>query len=424
MDWHLGALGARAKLVSSRSHVVGVRRARFTYVLPRGRDYDVTGWGVPADSFNDKGVGYRVDVRPAQPRDYAVGATYALAERLWIDLLSEPVVAGDNGTLWWEALRRFALTDSLARLDLSQLDAGDMLLDSASREALNEFRFRDCEHQLGGRGADLVCGLSTSGNPQTTRKFCADCLVPDPWEICANLCSIETHGIEANSASVIDRRCTGALCHTGVIMRGRLPSARWCRFTETPPSCYTVPHILRPAQGADDISVSTEDLVSAVNVEWKKRNQWELFRLVSYQPLQHLRGDCRDAGDFRNRVAAIAEILEQMNEAEMRSALDPAFSRGIERGQTVSVLEAFLKSRGSPRAGEIVQCLRLVQRLRNLAPTHPPDRGGSRALDALRELGYTWPIPHGQWPAVWAAVVQRFRSALEAMLDDLREDTQ
>ena len=140
---------------------------------------------------------------------------------------------------------------------------------------------------------------------------------------------------------------------------------------------------------------------------------------MSFAPLAVLRGPCTGATDFHNRVLQLGELIAKLNESGMRGKLDLSVAACIERGHTVSLLEAFLGQTGSPQRGSIVEDLRRVQRLRNLPPTHPPDAGGERAIEELRGMGFAYPVPREECPRAWEVVRGIFCRALECLREDL-----
>lgn len=218
------------------------------------------------------------------------------------------------------------------------------------------------------------------------------------------------------------QRACAAECQVGKTPHpaGGVPAG--CRFGREPPECFSPREIVSPGPSEAQEEVDVELLISAVNVEWDKHHGFKLFDLVSFEPLRYLRGECRDAGDYHNRVVGLGELMEKINEDAMRTRLPEAEGGAVPRKHTIRVLERFLVGCGYQSAGAVVAKLRSVQQLRNLPPTHPGDEGGRRGLAELQRMGFSVPVVPQEWPRVWRATVGQFAQALELLLGDLRQD--
>ncbi len=185
------------------------------------------------------------------------------------------------------------------------------------------------------------------------------------------------------------------------------------------PTTHSPP--VRRRRAAVDRAQETDakDLLSALNVEWKKAHGFKLFDLASFDPLDSLRGQCRTREDYHTRVLALAELMDDLNESALREVLPADRASSISPRHTLTVLEAYVAFLGYPNGGEAVTALRKVQRLRNLPPTHSADKGGSRAIEELKALGFPYPVPAQDWPRVWGATLSLFTRGLQLLRDDL-----
>ncbi len=159
-----------------------------------------------------------------------------------------------------------------------------------------------------------------------------------------------------------------------------------------------------------------------LNVEWEKVYGFPLFALVSLEPLKYLRGECRDAGSYHRRVVGVSELLERIDAKRLMQMLPDQTVAVLKKQKsgTVAVLDAVLQHLRFSCATAVISDLRFVQRLRNLPPTHSPDQGGKRAVEALNSLGFTYPVRATEWPLAWDKTRLRLERALEMLLVEVR----
>ena len=390
----------------------------FVYRDASGTDHRITGnaeVGSPLDSW----LRYAVYVRYPGDTGRMHGRFYQLQFDWQFEVTAtDDPLGGDASLYWWNALRRFAVEQTLNDLDLGNSNQEPYTVDLAMCEVLRRHGFRTCIYLSDDSGGTPRCSADASGDDVTRRADCAKCPVPDEWEMCGQVSDVKTRGVRADGGWVC-RRLLGGMCQLG-----RKPGQRGvpvgCRGgTESQPECF-VPRTVEGSKSRESHDeTDLEDLVSAVNVEWDKQRGFGLFGLVSYQPLKHLRGECANAAEFQSRIGGVSELLQKLNEKALRD-MAPSVTFSVQRGHTLTVLEAVLRELEYPHGESVVADLRLVQRLRNLPPTHPPDQGGARAIEALRELGIHWPVGRDDWPQAWGRARTRLARGLQTLLDDLR----
>jgi len=392
--------------------------AHFIYATSSGHEYEVTGQAMAGNLLEGTWIQYGLSAQPHGTAGPRVAKSYGL-ESVCLAAIQEAddPLGGDPGQFWWSALRRFAVEQTLNELDMGQLTKDPFIVRIAALDSLRKYAFRTCLYQRNVEGVGLHCTVDYVGDPETTLLDCAKCSVPDEWSICAHLCHIKTKAMRSDQGWIA-RRSLGAMCQIGQKAPGGIAGCKGSWRGE--PVCFRPRIVQSPSIAEGEGGSDLEDIFSSLNVEWKRVHGFPLFTLVSFQPLKHLRSECASSADFHSHIAAISEVLEKIDEASLRKALDSSRSRDIAARHTVSVLEAFLLAHHYASAKSAVGDIRAAQRLRNLPPTHGPDEGGVRALETLRELGIEWPIPRNDWPLAWQVVKSRFIRGLKLVLGELR----
>ena len=391
----------------------------FVYRDASGTENQITGQAQAGSITTGTWLRYGMIVRPADRSSRGSSRFFDLVMDWQFEVTATDDRLGGNTSLyWWNALRCFAVEQTLNDLDLGGSNQEPYMVDLGMREALRRHEFRTCRYQANTADRAVQCRADPNGDFTTTLAACAKCRVPDEWALCTYVDAVQTRGLR-NDVGWSDRILLGGICQLGKALAQGVPVG--CRGgAESEPCCF-VPRIIESRKSLESYSEEdVEGLLSAVNVEWERRYKSGLFTLISYEPLKHLRGGSANAAEFHTCVAGIAELLAKLNENALRDMTPPGVTSSVQRGHTLTVLEAVLRELKYPRGESIIADLRLVQRLRNLPPTHPPDQGGARAIEALRELGVRWPVGRDEWPQAWARARARFTRALKTFLDDLR----
>ncbi len=399
-----------------------VAATRFVYRAASGSAYDILGRPSPGDILRGTWVRYILMSTPKGETAPRYVAEFGLSLVWWATVpAGEDPLDRDDGLYWWCALRRFAIDQFLNSLDAAAVGSGPqvfVLKPEDRRDAVVRFCFRGCVHQASGSGEALSCSADVEGDFRTTLADCARCDMPDEWELCAHVTNVETSALKANEGWA-GRQLLGALCQVG---RNRQHPVPWaCRGgagTELP--CFQPRVVASPALSASMPESDAEDLLTALNLEWNRVHGFPLFSFVVLEPLKHLRGECRDAGDGQRRIMAISQLLEALNADRLSGLLLPEALAALKATPgTLNLLNAVLTHSGYGCASTVIDSLRLVQSLRGMS-AHSPDKGGERAVAAVKRLNQSFPIAREDWPAFWVRVRSTFTRALEELLAEVR----
>jgi hypothetical protein len=155
-----------------------------------------------------------------------------------------------------------------------------------------------------------------------------------------------------------------------------------------------------------DVARRAADEIDFFSLVYRDRYGSRVWSIPQARTISEFFGDCEGPEDFQRQVAALADLLAQLNpykNLEKNEQLDNA-------GQRVGSLVALerLMERDHPEAVPAVQTLRRIADARNAFPIHTRS---DKLVAALRHLGITFPPP--DWRLAWLQVLTAFWISLQ-----------
>lgn len=284
-------------------------------------------------------------------------------------------------------------------------DAFERMFTSDDVERLERYRDRQkrCAWQERQPRGWFCAATAPAADPRTTDSLCRRCPIPDERVICAQLVHPSIELLVSRDETVrvpaLAPLCnlgndpgTGEGCRPGAL-------ACWQRLVETRALRLDPP---------TDAARRAADEIDFLTLVYRDRYGGRLWTIPQARTISELFGDCESAEDFQRRVAALADLLSQ---------LDPYGQLGEQArvgadGRRVGPLVALerLMQRDHPEAMAAVRRLREIPAARNQFPIHTRNE---RLRDALRALGVDFPA--SDWRLAWLRVLTAFWSSLETI---------
>lgn len=263
---------------------------------------------------------------------------------------------------------------------------------------------KHCRWQ-GKKAAGLVCEATAPDYEEaTTRALCGACAIPDERWICSELVHPRIAWIETLAA--VNRTPKRVLCGAGEnpgnganCKPGGLSC--WRRYVRADEELPDVPRDL-PRLAAEEL-----DYFRLV-VRDRYADVGRVLSIPEARSVAEFFGKCTSAADFQRRVAALADLLAQIDVYGALTEEQRRDSQGNRVGNLVALER--LMARDYPEAEQSVKLLRLVPRARNSFPIHSRSQG---LLDALRGLGVDFPTE--DWAVAWNQVLRSFWTAVASI---------
>ncbi len=145
-----------------------------------------------------------------------------------------------------------------------------------------------------------------------------------------------------------------------------------------------------------------------LNLIFKKKFGFEIFKLHQEGVLAEIVTPCRDETDFVSKMLVLGNLIDWMDVSSLRSALNANFKGA----QSITLLEELLKLNFGDFDSAIIKNLRLIMKLRNTK--FPIHKEGEEIIGIFKKLGSDYPPK--DWDFVWKGVMKLYEDSITGLI--------